>query len=111
ALSQDPEALTQIMRFFHLHNLWFLDSRTSPDTQICHVARREGVFCKERDLFLDDPPDPATMGKRLKKVSALAQKRGWAIALGHPKVFTSRTLEAFLNDMPRISIVRLSRLY
>lgn len=61
----------------------FLDSRTSSQTQAPLAAMERGMHIWERDIFLDNNPDPNEMRTMINKGLAIADKKGYAIMIGH----------------------------
>ena len=61
----------------------FLDSRTSSQTQAPLAAMERGMHIWERDIFLDNNPDPNEMRTMINKGLAVADKKGYAIMIGH----------------------------
>ncbi|MCA9669450.1 MAG: divergent polysaccharide deacetylase family protein [Myxococcales bacterium] len=110
AMSADASAMAPLLRHLAGRGLPFLDSRTSPHTQICRVARRVGVMCLERDVFLDDPPRPATFIVRLAQALRVARRRGWAVAIGHPHPVTVAQLSKLSRSEVSFPIVPLSHI-
>ncbi|UCG37857.1 MAG: divergent polysaccharide deacetylase family protein, partial [bacterium] len=72
---------------------FFIDSRTSPQTLGFVIASRMGIQTAERDVFLDNDPDPAAIDARVDELLDLAEKRGWAIGIGHAHPLTAEALE------------------
>lgn len=98
-LTGDPAALEPVMAALKRRGLMFLDSRTSADTHGMAVARRFGVPSVERNVFLDHDTSPIAVRAALVRVEDLAQKNGFAIAIGHPKDVTLEALEEWLPDV------------
>ena len=111
AATADPDIVRALAHAAGDHKLWILDSRTTADTQVCAVARENGVSCLERDVFLDDPQDPVTVDYRLQEAAKLARDRGWAIAIGHPRQETVRALRSLAQHGADVELVPLSVLY
>ena len=65
--------------------------------------------CLERDVFLDDVPTEDAVTIQYNKAVQMAQKRGWAIAIGHPLQPTIEVLRKLLVGSP-VRTVRLSTL-
>jgi len=80
--------------------LYFLDSRTSPQTVAYEAARRHGVPSAQRSVFLDNDLDPVRITRQLDELLATARETGSAVGIGHLKPETLGVLEAVL---PRIS--------
>ncbi|PID39331.1 MAG: hypothetical protein CSA65_09515 [Proteobacteria bacterium] len=110
AFTEDPVALGRFFRLLARRGLPFLDSRTTPRSQACAVAERWNVPCQTRDVFLDDPNDPATVRYRLTRAARRARRRGKAIAIGHPMPRTLAGLRRFAGTSDAKLVVRLSEM-
>lgn len=113
ALTENREAMKFLMAEIKAHNLFFIDSLTSPKSTAYAVAREFGVRSGRRDVFLDnDSSNPAYIRSRLKELERIAKKRGWAIGIGHPHPETIRILKEWLSrtDSLGIEVVPVSEL-
>lgn len=107
--SADPDAAGRLMVALSRYGLPFLDSRTTSRSVLCSVARRVGTPCLQRDVFLDDARDLVTVRERLGAALALAQRRGWAVAVGHPQPTTVEALRGWARrDHGGVRVVPLS---
>ena len=95
----DRAAMTVLMKVLKRRGLLFLDSRTTAATVGGALARRFGVPFAERNIFLDDENDAAAVVARLREVEALARRKGYAIAIGHPRDATLNALAPWLADI------------
>jgi len=95
-LTSDPAALAPVMSILKQRGLMFLDSRTTDETKGLAVAKRFGVPAVERNVFIDHELSPITVRTALVRVEDLAQRNGYAIAIGHPKDVTLDALEEWL---------------
>jgi polysaccharide deacetylase 2 family uncharacterized protein YibQ len=114
ALSEDERAMDEVLLVARERGLDVLDSRTSERSRVCEVARRLGLRCLARDLFLDDAPggaDTQEVARRLRLAWSRARQRGWAIAIGHPYAATIDALRATRRESAGVRLVRLSRLF
>jgi polysaccharide deacetylase 2 family uncharacterized protein YibQ len=100
-LTSDPVALAPIMVALKQRGLMFLDSRTSGATQGLAVAQRYGVPAVERNVFIDHDISPIAVRTALIRAEDLAQRNGFAIAIGHPKDVTLDALEEWLPDVKK----------
>jgi polysaccharide deacetylase 2 family uncharacterized protein YibQ len=107
ALSKDPGRVGQVLEFLRGGKLWFLDSRTVAGSLFCSQAQVRNIRCIERDVFLDDPPTPSEVKSRITEAVDVARRRGWAVAIGHPKSSTVDALQK-LRLGSTLRIVRLS---
>lgn len=81
-VTADPAVTDSIMRVLAKHGLLFLDSKTTPTTVVRPIADRLGVFCLERDSFLDRDTFEQTVARTL-TLAEIAKKRGYAIGICH----------------------------
>lgn len=94
--TEDSRGMAVVMDVLKRRGMLFLDSRTSPKTVGPSVARGRDVPVVERNVFLDNKNDPVEVLKRLAETERLARKRGYAIAIGHPRDGTITALAQWL---------------
>jgi polysaccharide deacetylase 2 family uncharacterized protein YibQ len=94
----DEATMVAILGVVAERGLYFLDSRTTPDSLAFDRARARGVPAARRDVFLDDDPSPEAVRAQLERLLALARERGAAVAIGHPREATLAVLE---QEIPR----------
>jgi len=101
----DPVLMAAIMPVLRRRGLFFIDSRTSADSQAYGAARRAGVPAAYRSVFLDDTPaggdGPAREAalRQLRLAVEEARRQGWAIAIGHPHPATLEAIREFLPSL------------
>ena len=76
--------------------LLFLDSRTSQTTVGGKIARELDLPFAERNIFLDHDPKLEVVNQQIKLLERDARRRGYAVAIGHPRDATLDALEAWL---------------
>jgi polysaccharide deacetylase 2 family uncharacterized protein YibQ len=79
--------------------LAFVDSKTSPKSRHRLVAGRYGVPFAERDVFIDDSSSPDEIAARLADIERVAKKRGFAVAIGHPRDNTIAALSVWARGL------------
>ncbi len=84
--------------------LYFVDSRTSGGSVAGAAAAAHGVPTLTRDVFLDHHRDPARIRGQLRRLVALARRRGLALGVGHPYPETLAVLEAELPALEAAGI-------
>jgi polysaccharide deacetylase 2 family uncharacterized protein YibQ len=94
SLSADPHAMSTVLKVLSARNLFFLDSRTSPDSVGYRTAVSLGVPAAERQVFLDPDPRPEAVEEQFRRLLDLARTRGAAVAIGHPHPDTLAVLTA-----------------
>jgi polysaccharide deacetylase 2 family uncharacterized protein YibQ len=95
----DRAALAPIMGVLADRALFFLDSRTSPNTEVVATARAFGVASAGRDIFLDDTDKPDMIDAQLRQTERIAQVQGIAIAIGHPRINTLDALWRWTGEL------------
>ncbi|MGH6870989.1 MAG: divergent polysaccharide deacetylase family protein [Rhizomicrobium sp.] len=103
----DRVALMPVMEALSDRRLFFLDSRTSPNTQVVPLARAFGVPSAGRDVFLDDIQTPQAIAAALSEAERVSRRDGVAIAIGHPRQATLAALAAWCahrGDLVAISV-------
>lgn len=94
----DRIALIPVAEMLADRHLFFLDSRTTPQTQVVTVSRAFGVASAGRDIFLDDIETPEAVAAELAATEDRARANGIAIAIGHPHAATLAVLSAWTVD-------------
>lgn len=97
-LSADERSMRAVLTVLKDRGLFFLDSRTSPESVGYRVAGQMGVPAAERQVFLDSDLRPQIIREQFLRTLELAKKRGSAIAIGHPHPATLAMLAA---EVPR----------
>jgi uncharacterized protein len=103
----DAAGLQPVMATLKTRHLFFLDSRTGPDSQAEAVARAAGVTTAGRDIFLDDDQSAAAVSAELEMLAREAKRTGVAIAIGHPHDVTLKLLAAWLAKDHGVTLVPL----
>jgi polysaccharide deacetylase 2 family uncharacterized protein YibQ len=110
AFTQDERAMSVVISTLKKHDLFFLDSITSPKTVGYDLAKMRGIKALKRDLFLDDSSDPVEIEKRWRELIAIADKKGHAILLAHPRKNTLEFLKNTLENNDQVTVVSISEL-
>jgi len=92
-------AVTTFMDAIKDMSLYFVDSRTTAQTGALEAARKAGIACASRDVFLDNVKEPAYIRDQLDKLVAVAKEQGRAIGIAHCK---SVTAEVLAEGLPRL---------
>jgi polysaccharide deacetylase 2 family uncharacterized protein YibQ len=98
ALSADRAAMRAVLGVLAGRGLFYLDSRTTPESVGYQTALELGLAAAERHVFLDADPAPEAIAAQFDRLLALARERGAAIAIGHPNPGTLAVLE---REVPR----------
>ncbi|MGY8809445.1 MAG: divergent polysaccharide deacetylase family protein [Pseudomonadales bacterium] len=106
-LTADRERMDWLMARLDERKLFFVDSRTTKDTQAAFAAQAKGVASVSRDIFLDNQRNDIDLEREFKLVLARARKQGSAVLIGHPYPETLRFLERRLPELEAKEGVRL----
>lgn len=103
--------MQKVMQALNHYNLYFLDSMTIANSQAVPAAQGTQVKVLKRRVFLDDSQDINAIRQQFSRAVKLAQRDGYAIAIGHPHPNTVRVLQQMLPTLPaEITLVRPSQL-
>jgi len=96
---EDEARLTMVMEELEKRGLYFVDSRTTPDSRGREAANRTGVRFAARDLFIDHVPGHAAALENLTGPSRRGGEHGKPVLMiGHPHPETVRALR---DALPR----------
>ncbi len=109
--TEDFYGMKQVMVQLKKNKLYFLDSRTTPDSAGAKAAKILGVTAFERNIFLDNVKNVAAIKYQLAKTAEIAKKRGQAIAIGHPNHETLKAIKQWaMENKGKVNIVPVEQL-
>jgi hypothetical protein len=88
-----------LMQELDIHNLFFIDSRTTHLTVAEESAIANNVPFARRDIFLDNEKSIDSIKKSFERLIKLAHLRGGAIAIAHPHPVTLKVLGELLPTL------------
>lgn len=111
AMTSSLSGMQKVMQVLDHYNFYFLDSMTIGNSQATHAAVGTSVKVLKRRVFLDDTQNEADIRIQFTRAVRLAQRDGYAIAIGHPHPTTVKVLLQMLPTLPAdITLVRPSQL-
>ena len=97
--TSDYDAMDKAYRALIEQGFIFVDSKTIAQTAVARAAKKYNQPYISRDIFLDDDPSAAAVRRELVAAVNLAKKKGYAIAIGHPKKNTIAVIKASKNNI------------
>ncbi|WDP91308.1 MAG: divergent polysaccharide deacetylase family protein [Desulfobacter sp.] len=105
------DKMNQVFTVLKKEDLFFIDSKTAPDSKGEASARLFRLKFSHRDIFLDNYQKIDYISGQFRKLLRRAEKSGHAIGIGHPYQATLDTLRIELPKLKgRIQVVPASRL-
>ena len=80
--------------------IYYLDSLTTSGTAVAAAAEREGITYWERDVFLDNAPDRASINRAVEDGKKRSVKDRPAIMIGH--VWSAELAQALMELYPQL---------
>ncbi|WP_369601338.1 divergent polysaccharide deacetylase family protein [Hahella sp. SMD15-11] len=99
AYTADRKHMDWIMTELRQYPLYFVDSRTTAETEAYSAAQAAGIPALSRDVFLDNEVNTASIDAQFRRLLEIARKTGHAIAIGHPHPETVAYLEKVLPTL------------
>jgi len=81
--TMDQQMMETVLAFCRDQGICFLDSRTTAETAVPAAARTLGIKIGERNIFIDNEQDRASMNRYIKSGLTLASQKGSAVMIGH----------------------------
>ena len=97
--TSDFDAMDKAYRALIEQGFVFVDSKTIAQTAVARAAKKHNQPYISRDIFLDDDPLASAVRRELVAAVNLAKKRGYAIAIGHPKKNTIAVIKESKNNL------------
>ena len=97
--TSDFDAMDKAYRALIEQGFVFVDSKTIAQTAVARAAKKHNQPYISRDIFLDDDPSASAVRRELAVAVNLAKKRGYAIAIGHPKKNTIAVIKESKNNL------------
>ncbi|WP_462157353.1 divergent polysaccharide deacetylase family protein [Pseudoalteromonas sp. GB56] len=111
-LTQQNAPMSWTMEVLKEHDLYFLDSKTTPKSKAQTIASLYGVDNVARHVFLDNITTEKQMRFRFDQLKRIAQRYDYAVAIAHPYPETFEFLQHSLAELEQegIQLVPLSEL-
>jgi len=101
----DAALMDPFLETLRARGLFFLDSRTNSRSVAASLAAEKGMPRLENHVFLDHKKEPEFFRSQMKRLFAMAGKRGWAVGICHARSSTYQVfkeMEGELAGDPRL---------
>ncbi|ENV8235194.1 divergent polysaccharide deacetylase family protein [Campylobacter jejuni] len=109
--TSNEEAMRKLYEALKNQNIFFVDSKTIGNSKANKIAKELSMPYIQRDVFLDNEDDVNYVKKQLESAVKLAQKKGFVIAIGHPRKNTFKALDQSKDLLKSVELVYLSEIY
>lgn len=109
--TENYRAMKMLYALLKKEGFVFIDSRTSGRSKVKKIAHEFGDAYVARDVFIDNVQSIPAIQAQLKKAVAMAKKRGYAIAIGHPYAATISALSSAKNIFRGVELVYIDEIY
>ena len=82
-ITTDQQVMETVLAFCRDQGICFLDSRTTAETVVPAAARNLGIKIGERNIFIDNEQNRASMNRFIESGLTLASQKGSAVMIGH----------------------------
>ncbi len=108
----DAAAMRRLLHGIKRRDLFFIDSRTTPDTVAETCARELGIPTASRSIFLDNDPEPEAIRAQATALVEMAESGVPAIGICHFRASTARLLPEILRllEARGVALVHASEL-
>ncbi|MGX3011291.1 divergent polysaccharide deacetylase family protein [Helicobacter sp. 23-1044] len=107
----NKDKMTLLLSLLDLHNIAFVDSRTTPNTALPAIAQEQNRLILQRDIFIDNALDSASLSAQISEGVKIAKAQGYAILIAHPHKETLNALKVAKNSiLKEVEIVYLNEL-
>jgi polysaccharide deacetylase 2 family uncharacterized protein YibQ len=110
--SENSDKMKVVLNALRENNLFFLDSKTSPQTTGFRAAKEMGLQVLDRQVFLDNEQDVENTIAKFEELIEIAKERGSAVAIGHPHPTTIAALKKMIDrfESEGVEVVPVSSL-
>lgn len=108
SLTRNRTPMNWVMHLLAERNLYFIDSRTIPETEGFSAALAGGIPTMERDIFLDHERSESAIEGQWQALTDIALEDGYALAIGHPYPETLNVLERNIPGLFELGIELVS---
>lgn len=98
--TESSELMKLVLEKIKKNGLYFIDSKTSPQSVAYAEAKKLGIRAASRDVFLDEGgKGEAFIKSRLDELLKISKKQGYAVGICHPYPQTIKVLSTTLPEL------------
>ncbi|RUM66265.1 MAG: divergent polysaccharide deacetylase family protein [Sulfurospirillum sp.] len=105
------EAMDRLFCTLNKYHIHFIDSKTAPHTLGEKMQKIHKSLVYTRDVFLDNKPDVDYIITQILKAVKKAKRKGFAIAICHPRKETFKALKSAKNLLEDVKLIYAKELY
>lgn len=109
--TSNKKAVQKLVDVLDEYGFIFVDSKTISNSKVEEVLKSKNQKYIFRDVFLDNTQNLKDIENELKKAVKISKKRGFAIAIGHPKKQTLKVLNNSGDILKGVEVVYLKDIY
>lgn len=109
--TSDLEAMQRLVLVLDELGFYFLDSKTIASTKANIAMKNANHRYIWRDVFLDNINKKENIQKELQKAVNIAKDRGFAVAIGHAREITLKTLSDSFEILKDVEVIYLEDIY
>ena len=111
-ITSEERPMRALLKAVKEEDLFFVDSRTSPDSIAFALAQEMGVKSISRQVFLDNEKDIDYIKGQFQQLISSAKEKGKALGMGHVDITTGQALKeiAASLDERKIELVYVSEI-
>lgn len=99
-VSQNERIIARVLDECRKAGLYYLDSVTVGNSVAGKVSRSMHFRIMERTVFLDNNPDKPSIKKQIREATQIAEKRGYAVMIGH--VWSNELAQTLIELYPHL---------
>lgn len=111
-ITSEERPMRALLKAVKEEDLFFVDSRTSPDSIAFALAQEMGVKSTSRQVFLDNEKDIDYIKGQFQQLISSAKEKGKTLGMGHIDITTAQALKEIVAslDERKIELVYVSEI-
>lgn len=97
--TSDESQLSAVIDEVKNRGIAFIDSKTTSQSKADKLAKEAGILYATRNIFIDDSNKEEDIMKSLIQLERSATKRGYAVAIAHPRSNTIKVMGSWLKTL------------